>query len=115
MGSKMDYRVALDTNGKVNAAYMGAYNVRGIPHAFIVGKDGKVSWHDHPMQSSFEVEIQKAVNVPNKISIDYKGMNEEELSKLGVGQLKEILKSNGVDYSGCVEKEDLVQLVRSKC
>ena len=48
MGSKMDYRVAIDDGRKTSAGYMGAYGVNGIPHAFIV-KDQKVIWEGHPM------------------------------------------------------------------
>jgi thiol-disulfide isomerase/thioredoxin len=29
--------------------YLEAAQVGGIPHAFIVGKDGKIAWHGHPM------------------------------------------------------------------
>jgi thiol-disulfide isomerase/thioredoxin len=48
MGSKMDYVVAIDA-GKTSTGYMGAYKIDGIPHAFIVSKEGKVIWHGHPM------------------------------------------------------------------
>jgi len=30
-------------------SYLEAAEVEGIPHAFIVGKDGKIAWHGHPM------------------------------------------------------------------
>jgi thiol-disulfide isomerase/thioredoxin len=26
------------------------YGVNGIPHAFLIGKDGKLLWHGHPME-----------------------------------------------------------------
>jgi len=29
--------------------YLEAAEVEGIPHAFVVGKDGKIAWHGHPM------------------------------------------------------------------
>ena len=45
----MDYTVAIDADKKMNDAYMKAFGQGGIPHAFIVGKDGKVAWHGHPM------------------------------------------------------------------
>src|SRR5688572_3086030 len=47
LGSKMDYRVAID-QGATAAGYMKAYGVNGIPHAFIV-QDKKIIWHGHPM------------------------------------------------------------------
>ena len=29
------------------------YGARGIPHAFLIGRDGKVLWHGHPVAASF--------------------------------------------------------------
>lgn len=49
MGSKMDYRVAIDTSRQTHKGYMSAYAQRGIPTAFIVDLDGKVAWVGHPM------------------------------------------------------------------
>lgn len=49
MGKKMDYSVAADRNRKTNAAYMQAFGVNGIPHAFVIGKQGDIVWHGHPM------------------------------------------------------------------
>ena len=48
-GAGMDYIVALDTQRKMNAAYMKAFKQRGIPTAFIVDKNGKIAWVGHPM------------------------------------------------------------------
>ncbi len=55
MGEKMDYTVAIDRDGQVSKNYMEAFGVRGIPHAFIVGKDGNIVWHGHPMDKMDEV------------------------------------------------------------
>jgi thiol-disulfide isomerase/thioredoxin len=49
MGTKMEYTVAVDKNDKTSAAYMGAFGVGGIPHAFVVDKTGAIVWHGHPM------------------------------------------------------------------
>ena len=49
MGSKMEYVVGIDDGMKSNQAYLEAAGAEGIPHAFIVGKDGKIAWHGHPM------------------------------------------------------------------
>ncbi len=49
MGEKMDYTVAVDKGEQVSKNYMDAFGVRGIPHAFIVGKDGNLVWRGHPM------------------------------------------------------------------
>lgn len=49
MGDKMDYTVAVDDEDKTGEAYMKAFGVRGIPHAFVVDKSGRIVWHGHPM------------------------------------------------------------------
>jgi len=49
-GDKMDYRVAVDTEGKVSEGYMQAYQQNGIPTAFIVDNKGNVAWLGHPME-----------------------------------------------------------------
>ena len=48
-GDTMNYSVAVDPARKVSKGYMQAFGVRGIPHAFVVGKDGNLLWHGHPM------------------------------------------------------------------
>lgn len=47
-GDAMDYHVAVDGNGRTWQAYMDAFGVGGIPHAFIVDKSGAIAWHGHP-------------------------------------------------------------------
>jgi thiol-disulfide isomerase/thioredoxin len=49
MGEKMDYAVAVDREHKTAAAYLEAFGVGGIPHAFIVDKEGRIVWQGHPM------------------------------------------------------------------
>jgi thiol-disulfide isomerase/thioredoxin len=49
MAEKMEYTVAIDDDSQTGAAYMQAYGVDGIPHAFIVNKEGALIWHGHPM------------------------------------------------------------------
>lgn len=49
MGEKMDYTVALDRDRKTSEGYMKAYGANGIPHAFIVDKEGRIAWQGHPM------------------------------------------------------------------
>jgi len=43
-GTPMNY-----ANG-VSKDLVQKYGVNGIPHAFLIGKDGKLLWHGHPMQ-----------------------------------------------------------------
>jgi peroxiredoxin len=56
MGDKMDYVVALDQDRKTSKAYMGAFGVNGIPHAFVVDQQGRIVWNGHPM-----AELEKVV------------------------------------------------------
>jgi hypothetical protein len=51
MGDKMNYIVAVDDDKKTSAAYMGAFGIGGIPHAFIVDKAGRIVWNGHPMDN----------------------------------------------------------------
>ena len=57
---KMEYIVAVAGQSKVPALYMKAFNQRGIPCAFIVGKDGNIAWVGHPM--GMEKSLEEAVN-----------------------------------------------------
>ena len=50
MGQKMEYSVAIDNGRATTKEFMERYNVRGIPHAFVV-KNGKVLWHGRPMDN----------------------------------------------------------------
>lgn len=88
---------------------MQAYNVRGIPHAFVIGKDGKVAWNGHPAEPDFESAIQTALN--QSFGPDPKTLSHDDLLKLGVRDLKKILARGKVDYSDCVEKIDLVSKI----
>ena len=60
-GEKMEYRVAVDKDGMTNKAYMQAYKQSGIPHAFIIDKDGYVVFNSHPMEEQFEATLQQVV------------------------------------------------------
>ena len=52
----MEYHVAIDKKGELSQKF----GIRGIPHAFIVGKDGKIIWEGHPM-SLKEADLEKAL------------------------------------------------------
>ncbi|HNV00027.1 MAG: redoxin domain-containing protein [Verrucomicrobia bacterium] len=48
-GNKMEYVVAIDKERKTSAGYMKAFGINGIPHAFVVDKEGRIVWQGHPM------------------------------------------------------------------
>lgn len=60
-GEKMDYRVAIDDERGTSKGYMQAFNVGGIPHAFIVDKSGKMVWHGHPMGGELENVLDQVI------------------------------------------------------
>jgi tetratricopeptide (TPR) repeat protein len=62
MGDKMDYHVAADTAaGDMARDWMSAAGERGIPSAFIVGKDGRIAWIGHPM-GKLEATLAKVID-----------------------------------------------------
>jgi thiol-disulfide isomerase/thioredoxin len=63
MGDKMDYTVVIDKEGATARAYMGAFGITGIPHAFVVDQKGRIIWHDnpHPAQSNLAEVIDKVL------------------------------------------------------
>jgi tetratricopeptide (TPR) repeat protein len=51
MGDKMDYAVAADNKSQTTRAYMDAFGVEGIPHAFLVDRSGALVWHGYPQDA----------------------------------------------------------------
>ena len=85
MGDKMEYVVAVDDDGQTSKAYMSAYGVRGIPHAFVVNKEGKIAWHGHPMgdlskvlaqvlSGTFDIDKAKKAQKANQLAEEYLSM-----------------------------------------
>ena len=111
MGNEMDYRVASDPDD-FSMELMQQCGVKGIPHAFIIGKNGKMTFHDHPQNPQFEKEIQKAIEVPDKVNvIDAKSMTRDQLANTPVKDLKAYLKSVNIDITGVAEKSELIDLI----
>ncbi len=61
MAGKMNYTVAFDAKGSANKGYMKAFGARGIPHAFIIDKQGKIVWQGHPMDNMDSV-LEKVIS-----------------------------------------------------
>lgn len=55
-GDTMDYTVAIDT-GKTGQQYMAAAGAMGIPHAFVVARDGRVAWQGSPLDPELETVL----------------------------------------------------------
>jgi len=108
MGDKMDYTVVVSSQNTL----MQQYGIQGIPHAFIIGKDSKIVWHGHPMEGAFETYLQSAINLPSKSTLD-PNASREKLSEHSVKELKLYLQSRSIDHSTCVEKSELIDLIKS--
>lgn len=54
-GDTMDYVVGLDDAQATAQAYMGAFGVPGIPHAFVVDQQGRIVWHGNPLEGLDQV------------------------------------------------------------
>jgi len=61
----MAFTVAIDDRNKTTNAYLVAARVSGIPHSFLVGKDGRIIWHGSPLDPEL-LDI-----VPNILSGKY--------------------------------------------
>jgi thiol-disulfide isomerase/thioredoxin len=61
MGDKMEYTVAYDQNHQTNTAYTKAFGIRGIPHAFIIDREGRIAWSGHP-NFGLEQAVDQVVN-----------------------------------------------------
>ncbi|TDQ06313.1 TlpA family protein disulfide reductase [Pedobacter metabolipauper] len=48
MGDKMDYAVGFEQDKFMADNWLKAYGQRGIPHAFVVDREGKIAWAGHP-------------------------------------------------------------------
>jgi len=114
MGSKMDYRVAVDPEG-ITQKYMTKYNVQGIPHAFVIDKEGKMCWHGHPTDNSFEKTLTALCTKKAEKEEEHIALlgDEESLHKASIHQLKLWMDQNSVSYAGLLEKDDLIQAIKA--
>ncbi len=102
MGEKMDYAVAIDAEAATSKAYLEAYHVDTIPHAFVIDKQGVIVWHGHPMAGmdkvieavlagTYDLEaVKKATKAPK--------LAKEYLDMAKAGGDPEKLKTIGHDF-----------------
>ncbi len=57
-GDRMSYPIAFDSTQKTDMAYVQGTGAIGIPHAVVIGKDGKIAWFGHPMEPIMETTIK---------------------------------------------------------
>lgn len=61
-GAAMEYTVGIDLDGSAHKAYMEAAQAMGIPHAFIVGKDGTIVWQGSPLDEAMADVLEGLVS-----------------------------------------------------
>jgi len=113
MGDQMDYNVAVD-EGDTYREYMEKFNVAGIPHAFIVGKDRKIVWQGHPMEPNFESQIEEAIGISSQAQSkpDTRGLTPEKLKAMSIKELQGLLSSFGVNPAQFLEKADMIHYIQ---
>lgn len=106
-GDKMAYTVAYEDKekGKTGAAYMEAFKIQGIPHAFVIDKKGNLVWHGHPMLGMDAVI--KAVFEGDYTVESLKDVSEKA-RKAEMAKMKEV--SDALDaYFEMVREKDMVE------
>jgi thiol-disulfide isomerase/thioredoxin len=128
MGEKMDYTVAVDRDRRTSEAFMGAYDINGIPHAFVIDKEGRIAWHGHPMyglervldqlaSNTFDMAAERKREGAQRKIMEYyemamRGESEEKLDKLGE-QLTALDKEmGGIEPSKALDLPELRKMGR---
>ncbi|EFN56660.1 hypothetical protein CHLNCDRAFT_144508 [Chlorella variabilis] len=129
-GDKMDYRVAVDATGQAAQALMGAAQVAGIPHGFIIDAGGVVRHHGHPMEPKFAQVLESVCREPaasggaaaaapappqQQRELPPITSSRQELLALPVRQLKQVLEERGIGFADCNEKQELVDRIVERC
>lgn len=119
MGYGMDYVVASDSAGDCQRKLAAPAGVRGIPHAFVVGSDGRIKFSGHPMDPDFTAAVDKAVSETapkaGPPTLPAVTASREELQAMSIKDLKQILRERGVSIAGLAEKGDIVAKILEEC
>jgi len=100
----MEYRVAIDKDDATNDAWMK--NVRGIPHAFIVDRNGVVVWQGHPLSGLDEAlervvagrfDLKKAQQIKAKESELQQALNNRDIERI-LTIVEELIRLEPTDY-----------------
>jgi thiol-disulfide isomerase/thioredoxin len=54
------YRVGCDEDNRTRRAYFDVVGLQGLPHAFIIDREGRIVWHGHPLDD-MEAVLTKVV------------------------------------------------------
>jgi thiol-disulfide isomerase/thioredoxin len=61
-GDSMAYTIGFDADSEVNQSYMVAAGATGIPHAFLVGRDGRIYWQGSPLDPQLGTVVRRVLN-----------------------------------------------------
>lgn len=101
----------------VGAEIMTAAGISGIPHAFVIDREGVVQFSGHPAQPAFVTAIKTACSAPKLSAASEETevpKSREALLATPVRELKAILQRRGISAVGAAEKSDLVDLLLQK-
>ena len=100
MGDKMNYTVAIDREKATSKAYMEAFGIRGIPHAFVVNQQGQIIWHQnpHPSVPGLDEVLDKVVAGKFDLAAAKKLMAEREKEALERQRQFEALMGHMEEY-----------------
>jgi len=105
-GDNMAYTIAVDRDGAMDKAYMEAFGIDGIPHAFIVDREGRIAWHGHPetgmdkaleeiTAGKYDLEAAKREDKARRLGNEYFDLLAKADEARTEKEKKEILKKAG--------------------
>lgn len=101
MGAQMDYVVAVDEARQTSKGYLEAYGATGIPHAFVLDKEGRVVWQGHPL-TDLDVILERLVAGKLDIAMARKRARGEQLIQ---DFYRAVQAGKGVDTTGPLIQE----------
>ncbi len=103
MGDKMEYTVAVDRDKATYNAYMKAFGQGGIPHAFVIDKEGRIVWHGHPernleetieqiLAGKYDLKAARQAELSRKMPAEYFGLIKAAEKSASVNQRRDTLR-----------------------
>ena len=88
-GTNLDYAIAADDERQTSLKYMMPVRQRGVPCAFVVGKDGRLLWYGHPLHG-LDQALEQIIAGRYQVDLAAKA----ELARLQIGQYLELAHKN---------------------
>jgi len=103
MGDKMEYTVAVDRDKATYNAYMKAFGQGGIPHAFVIDKEGRIAWHGYPernleqtieqiLAGKYDLKAARQAELSRKMPAEYFGLIKAAEKSASANQKKDTLR-----------------------